>query len=893
MPIHFESNLEHQLEAIEATTRIFEGAPYVRPADTMTTEGVFMNVLAIGKQEIRHNIADLAVEKNISNYYPVDEPDFSIEMETGTGKTYTYIRTIFQLNQKFGLHKFMIVVPSVAIREGVLAALSDTSQHFKELYHSTISIIEYNSKRLSKVKEFHQASQLSVMVMNTQAFASDDNIINADDIDLTGNLLENIQKVRPIIILDEPQEGMDTENMTQRLSNFNPLFKLRYSATHRHPKNIIHRLTPYDAYNKGLVKKIEVLSIHEANTQSNVDIEFKKLNLSKKAPTATLILNNRLKGGAIKKKSFTIKQHDDLEKKTDNPIYAGWQVSNIGTTSLRDGIGYIEFSNHEKITEGHSIGSDRKEIFRQQIRLAIINHFERKEELKQLNVKPLTLFFIDRVANYIETQGIIRKLFIEEYKICYRERYQTDPKDITSTHDGYFAKTSKGEYTDSVKAMEKEASKEVYNRILKNKMKLISFDDPLEFIFTHSALGVGWDNPNIFTICTLNETISMIKKRQEVGRGLRLCITQDGERLKNPTDKDKANYLTIIANESYYSFLATYQRELKEEMGNDIQIPEIINRNNPPKKATRYNDRFSSKKFADMWKYISQETEYVVEIDENKLIDKSISALSEIIIDKNQLEIALHRWDSIEEKKITATQIGVNSTQISGQTAQLDIINELSSATSLSPQSIAKILNGLDGEQLLSLGENPMQFIAEAIKLLKRIISYELIQEVCYQKTGKSISKDKVFSAEIETQRPMMDTTGKGLYSAMPYDSNLERDLAKQLDVEPAVQLFFKFSDQYTIPTPIGDYTPDFGVILERSGLGNEKGNKDILNFVIETKGTNDIDQLRPDEKIKILCARKHFDLLALDGGYIAPVNNLETLDIEIHKKFEIKFFNK
>ena len=215
-------------------------------------------------------------------------------------------------------------------------------------------------------------------------------------------------------------------------------------------------------------------------------------------------------------------------------------------------------------------------------------------------------------------------------------------------------------------------------------------------------------------------------------------------------------------------------------MGNDIQIPEIINRNNPPKKATRYNDRFLSKKFTDMWKYISQETEYVMEIDENKLIDKSISALSEIIIDKNQLEIALHRWDSIEEEKITATQIGVNSTQISGQTAQLDIINELSSATSLSPQSIAKILKGLDGEQLLLLGENPMQFIAEAIKLLKRIISYELIQEVSYQKTGKSISKDKVFSAGIETQRPMVDTTVKGLYSAIPYDSNLERDLAKQ-----------------------------------------------------------------------------------------------------------------
>jgi len=277
MKIQFEPNLKHQRDAVSAVTAIFKGAPSVRPEERFWGDEVSSNVLKLPIEEWRKNAADIAAANGIDDPARTEEPDFTIEMETGTGKTYVYLRTIFELDRKYGLHKFIIVVPSVAIREGTLTQLRLTKPHFSEMFSTDAKVIEYDSKKLSDVRGFCVSNHLSIMVMNKQTFDKDHNIINDPNRD-GGNFLEMLWQVRPVIVMDEPQEGMDTENMQKRLAAFNPLFKLRYSATHRQPKNIIYRLAPYDAYNMGLVKKISVLSIHETNTQSNVAITFKKLN---------------------------------------------------------------------------------------------------------------------------------------------------------------------------------------------------------------------------------------------------------------------------------------------------------------------------------------------------------------------------------------------------------------------------------------------------------------------------------------------------------------------------------------------------------------------------------------------------------------------------------------
>jgi type III restriction enzyme len=307
----------------------------------------------------------------------------------------------------------------------------------------------------------------------------------------------------------------------------------------------VYQLTPYDAYNRGLVKKIGVLSIHESNTQSNVSIEFCKIKLNgDKEPTATLQLNQRLKGGEFKSKAFTVKRGDDLEQKTGNAVYHGWVIEDIGTTDIFDGDAYIKFTNGEQLEEGKGHGVDKEAVFREQIRRSIQSHFKHKDRVVPLGIKPLSLFFIDRVANYVAQDGLIRRLFVEEYGVLYLKKYGKAPADIPSVHNGYFAQNTSGEFTDSERSM--ATNKEIYDKILRDKETLLSFDEPLEFIFSHSALGVGWDNPNVFTICTLNESQSVFKKRQEIGRGLRLSVKQDGTRYRDPESTKEGQEVNLL-----------------------------------------------------------------------------------------------------------------------------------------------------------------------------------------------------------------------------------------------------------------------------------------------------------------------------------------------------------
>ncbi len=876
MKFKFEPNLKFQRDAINSTVNLFSGAPFIKPEESIFSE-VAANILKITPKQIFNNRDKIIKDSGIINSHKEDSLDFCIEMETGTGKTYVYLRTILELHQTYGLSKFIILVPSVAVKEGVMKTLDITKDHFEKLYNSTpYSHFEYNSKKINKVRNFVFSNHLQIMVMNIQAFNTDDRIINQERDSNNGErLIDLLEKVNPILIMDEPQQGMDTANMLKRRKKINPLFILRYSATHKVQRNLIHRLSPYDAYNQGLVKKIEVFSIHESNTQSNVYIEFEGIKLTSDKPQAKLKLSYRLASGDFKFKSMYFKDSDNLEEKTKNPVYKGWIVDRILKDPF-DSTSTIKFSNGINLTQGENHGIDKESIFREQIRYTIKKHFEKKDKFKNKKIKVLSLFFIDRVANYIKSDSLIRRLFEKIYTEEYKKKYGSPPKDVTQVHDGYFAQTTKGEYTDSESSMKK--NNQAYQKILKDKEKLLSFEEPLEFIFSHSALGVGWDNPNVFNICTLNQTESLIKKRQEIGRGLRLSVTQDGIRYRDPMEVEEGkevNLLTVVANQSYYAFTKSYQDELKTEYGKGQTQPNIRNARHQPKQIKLKKNILTSDDFQKLWKKISKKTKCKVFFREDSIIEKCIESLDSIVVPEAVISINLNKITGLleqEEDAIQSQNMGQTEAETKAYFAPINLFEEIAKNTALSIATATKILEAVDNKQMIV--RNPVVYLTEAIKRIKKVLNKEMVRLVRYETLDQNYSLVQ-FEKIISTfQKDNVIQVNNGLYDHIIYDSDVERNFALDLDEENKVRVFVKLPKWYTISTPIGSYNPDFALVLEKKSLEN----KDQTNyyFVIETKGSREWEALKDDEKMKIQCAVKHFEAIGLKE-YLAPIENMET----------------
>lgn len=876
MKFKFEPNLKFQLDAINSVTGLFTGAPFIKPEEVIFSE-VASNVLKISQEEIFANRDEIIKNNGITNARKEDILDFCVEMETGTGKTYVYLRTILELHKKYGLSKFIIVVPSVAVKEGVIKTLDITKDHFEELYNSMpYSFFEYDSRKINKVRGFVFSNHLQIMVMNVQAFNTDDRIINQERDSNNGErLIDLIEKVSPVLILDEPQVGMDTVNTRSRRKKLNPLFTLRYSATHKIMKNLIYRLSPYDAYSQGLVKKIEVFSIYESNTQSNVYVEFEDIKLSSDKPQAKLKLSHRLASGDFKIKSGYFKDGDDLEKKTKNPVYKGWVIERILKDPL-NGISKVKFSNGTSLTQGESHGIDKESIFREQIRWTIKKHFDKKDKYKSKKIKVLSLFFIDRVANYVENDSLIRLLFEKIYTEEYKNKYKALPDDVTQVHNGYFAQTTKGEYTDSELSMSKNS--EAYQKILKDKERLLSFEEPLEFIFSHSALGVGWDNPNVFNICTLNETESLIKKRQEIGRGLRLSVTQDGVRYRDPLDVEEGqevNLLTVVANQSYYTFARGYQDELVAEYGEGEKQPDIRNARHEPKQIKLKKDAITSDDFQKLWKKISQKTRCKVFFREDSIIEKCIESLNTIIVPEAVISINLNRITGLLEQKensIQSQNVGQTEAKAKAHFTPINLFEEIAKNTALSVATATKILDGVENKQMIV--RNPVVYLAEAIKRIKRVLNDEMVRLVRYETLNENYSL-KEFEKVVKTyQQSNIVEVNNSIYDHVVCDSDVERNFALDIDEENKVRVFVKLPSWYTVPTPIGSYNPDFALVLEKKNL--DDGGKANFYFVIETKGSREWEALKDDEKMKIECAIKHFETIGLKE-YLAPIDSMNT----------------
>lgn len=600
MKLQFK-NQQFQTDACNAVCDVFAGQPMGKPISYTLDPGVnprlqdLLMLDAFANQDIKKRETDILdsiratqIDAGLqpSQKLEGDGLNLTVEMETGTGKTFTYIKTMYELNKRYGWTKFIIVVPSVAIREGVNKSFQVTADYFQQEYGKKIRYFIYNSQRLGDVENFATSNAINCMIINVQAFAArgkDARRIHMALDSFKGRRpIDVIKKTRPIIILDEPQstEGAVAKDM---LLQFEPLFILRYSATHRNPYNMVYRLDALDAYNQKLVKKIEVRGVSiMGNSATSGYCYLSKINtFTDKNPTATVEIDCKNASGVLCKKLMTLDVGHNLYEKSGklDEYKTGWVI-----TAIRADQDYIEFQNGTKIYVGDVVGDvNQDQLRRIQIRETIRCHLDKEQELFDKGIKVLSLFFIDEVENYRPddtAKGKYAEMFEQEYQTSKFEKLQElalypgykdflEKTQAETAHQGYFAKDKKGKFKNSKETSVGDEEVRAYDLIMKDKERLLAREEPVRFIFSHSALREGWDNPNVFQICTLKQSTNDISRRQEIGRGLRLCVNQNGERMDSSVldDVHKINVLTVVASESYEKFV----KGLQDDMAKDLK----------------------------------------------------------------------------------------------------------------------------------------------------------------------------------------------------------------------------------------------------------------------------------------------------------------------------------
>ncbi len=986
MKLHFEPNLDFQLAAIESVCDLFKGQEICRTEFTVTTGYSMKNwhtgiswetELGIGNRltllddEILKNLQEIQLRNGLPIDSELQSGDFTVEMETGTGKTYVYLRTIFELNKRYGFTKFIIVVPSIAIKEGVYKTLQITEDHFRSLYSGVpFEYFVYDSKKLGQVRNFATSPNIQIMVVTVGAINKKDINNLYKDSEKTGGErpIDLIKATRPIIIVDEPQsvDGGLKGKGKQALDAMNPLCTLRYSATHIHKFHMVYRLDAVDAYEKRLVKQVEVASGTIESSYNKPYIRLIEVKSKKNKIFAEVELDVRQRNG-VKRKKVKVFSGDDLEQVTKRSLYANYQ---IGEISLKSDKGFVELripGNTIFLAKGEAFGDvDHTALARQMIRRTIKEHLDKEKRLRPKGIKVLSLFFIDRVARYREydqegnpVKGIYAKIFEEEYKKFskhpdYRDLFKNVDLayEIEKVHNGYFSRDKKkiaGKTIEIFKDTggESKADENTYNLIMRDKERLLSLKEPLKFIFSHSALREGWDNPNIFQICTLREINTERERRQTIGRGLRLCVDQNGRRVHG----FDVNVLTVIATESYEEFAKNLQKEIEEDIGirfgivekhqfaaiterqldgstkpigaeeseklwnylkeeglidskgniNDslriklkegtLPLPDKFEEQRPQieailkKLAGRFevknaDDRrpirlrkqiYLSPEFKELWDRIKHKTIYRVQFNNEKLIKDCARAIyhappiPKTILQWRKADISIGKAGVEAKEKEGASIVVLDENDIELP----DILSELQDRTHLTRKSLARILK--ECGRLSDFIRNPQAFIDLAAKAINRCKCMALVDGIKYIKLGDFYAQELWTHEELTGYLKNMLAVQKGVFDHIIFDSEIEKKFVEDMERNEAVKLYAKLPRWFKIPTPLGSYNSDWAVLIN-----TDEGEK--LYFVVETKGSLSIDDLRSIESQKIKCGQAHFE--ALKKNQDNPARYMVTKDL-------------
>jgi type III restriction enzyme len=873
MKIQFEPNQQFQLDAIQAAVDIFKGQPAgvsdFAFAKAAGIGGTFLSVVAnnliLDEETILKNLQAVQGKNIIEKSNRLDGFHFSIEMETGTGKTYVYLRTIRELYKNYGFKKFIIVVPSLAIKEGALKNLQITKEHFESLYEKPcLNFYEFDPRKRGLARNFATTNTLQIMVMNIGQFTRAGNIFYQQSD--WGVPAEFIKVTRPIVIVDEPQ-NMETDIRRQAIANLNPLCTLRYSATHIVKYNEIYRLDPVQAYDLKLVKRIEVDGITEADNFNQAYIEVKSIKPQKNKIIAKLKIDVNAKEGVLKK-DVNVSIGDDLfEKSNRRDLYKeGFIVSEIDRNS-------IAFNNGLILYLGQKQGGLTDEIMKFQIESTLKNHFDKELRLKGKGIKVLTLFFIDRVANYrnYENENPVKGKLALWFEEIY-EKLRQSPKyrglaeyKVEQIHNGYFAQDKKGNWKDSSEGRESQDDDSAYQLIMKDKERLLDINVPLKFIFSHSALREGWDNPNVFQICTLNETQSTLKKRQEIGRGLRLPVDSQGKRVFDET----INILTVTANQHYEEFARQLQVEIEDECGVKFDGGRIKDKSKK-KQIKLTKNLVLDENFKALWDKIKQKTRYSVDYDTGELIKRAGKKIKDIAVSRPKL-IRSKADIEIDAASVKAELTSQSGKELFGEIHGIpDILSYIQGKTRLTRDTICRIL--IESGRIEDVFINPQQFMDKVSEEIINVLREMMVDGIKYEKIAGSYWDQMLFESE-ELSGYLDDLfkvakKDKTIYDYIEVDSTIEREFTAECEKRDDVKFYFKLPFWFKIETPLGTYNPDWAIVFE-----NDKR----IYFVAETKGTTRLDDLTPNEQDKIKCGRKHFENFK-DVEFKAPVTKLSDI---------------
>ncbi len=916
-----------------------------------------------------------------------------VEMETGTGKTYVYIKTMFELNKLYGWSKFIVVVPSIAIREGVRKSFETMEDHFMEYYGKKARFFVYDSKNLAEIDNFSQSADINVMIINIQAFnarGKDARRIRTELDDFGSRKpIDVIKANRPIVILDEPQKMGGTATQ-ESLKEFNPLFCLNYSATHKQHHTLVYVLDALDAYNKRLVKRIEVKGFDIKNLRGTDKYLFLEgIVISPNKPPMARLEFEVGYNKSINRETRIVGVDDDLFALSKGmEQYRGYHINEIDPIRRT-----VSFTNGEVIRVGEVIGDvSERDLRRVQIRETIRSHFEKEKELFNRGIKTLSLFFIDEVAKYRkydedgnETNSEYGEIFeqeyldvLNEYLTLFNTPYEQYLRgiDVHETHAGYFSIDKKGRKVDSSLKRGSDESDDIsaYDLILKDKERLLSFSNPVRFIFSHSALREGWDNPNVFQICTLKHGgSSPTQKRQEVGRGLRLCVNQNGDRMDADTlgsQVQQINQLTVIASDGYKEFVSDLQKGIRDDLyerptkasaeyfigktliinGEDIKVTDkqgrdiyrylikndyideddrvtdqyradLANETLAPVpesckeiadgvhaliqsifdehalddmirdghetkvQENALNDNFYKKEFQTLWGYINHKYAYTVEFDSEELIRKAIAHIDDkMFVARLQYTVTTGEqekdWNTekinsgatfVAEKSQTYTLDRAESSQV-----RYDLVGKIAEGAKLTRRTVARILTGITPYKFAMFKNNPEEFITKAIRLINEQKATMIVEQITYNRTDGTYDS-AIFTAEKNTDFAKAYRAKKSIQDYVFTDGyaqdgqSRERQFVQDLELAEEVCVYAKLPKGFSIPTPVGNYSPDWAIAFNRGTVKH-------IFFIAETKGTMESLNLKPIEQAKIKCAKKLFNELSTEDVVYHDVDSYQSL---------------